>query len=176
MDHKDGMFQRGNGGSGVEMPEFKKLLEQSMEELRLKTMAHQKGWGFGKAARWSLDMSRGELIFTFDEGVMATCPAQIVGSFDGAEGTWLWAWANPSIAEELMRDSLRVRDYGQQHHIDRLTSAEWACTEADAWPMAALACKLSGAQGVYRGPAGTAFVFMTFGKVVLSRTSSLGAR
>jgi hypothetical protein len=143
----------------------------SMEELRLKTMGHQAGWGFGKAKRWSLDQSRGDLLFTFVDGVVATCPAQIVGSFDGADGIWLWAWANPSIADSLKRDSLRVRDYGHQLQIARLTSAEWPCTEADAWAMAALACKLCEAQGVYRGPAGTAFVFMTFGQVELTKKS-----
>ena len=166
MDQNVGVFQNG-GGNGAETPEFKRLLDMSMEELRLKTLGHQKGWGFGKAERWSLDLSQGDLIFTFD-GIVATCPAQIIGSFDSADGSWLWAWANPSIPDPLKRDSLRVRDYGQQHQIDRLTSAEWAGTEEDAWPMAALACKLCQAQGVYRGPAGTAFVFMTFASVVLS--------
>jgi uncharacterized protein DUF6882 len=159
---------RGNGG---ETPEFNALLDKSMEELRAKTMGHQAGWGFGKANRWSLDQSRGDLLFTFDDGVVATCPAQIVGSFDGADGSWLWGWANPSIADSLKRDSLRVREYGEQRQIARLTSAEWPCTEAEAWHMAALACKVCEAQGVYRGPAGTAFVFMTFGTVELNSKS-----
>jgi len=171
MDNSARLSGRGNGGNGGETPELKTLLDTSMEELRLKTMGHQAGWGFGKATRWSLDQSRGDLLFTFDGGVVATCPAQIVGSFDSEDGSWLWAWANPSIADSLKRDSLRVRDYGQKLQIARLTSAEWPCTEADAWSMAALACKLCETQGVYRGPAGTAFVFMTFGKVELSRKS-----
>jgi hypothetical protein len=158
-------------GNGVETPEFNGLLDTSMEELRLKTMGHQAGWRFGQARRWSLDQSRGDLLFTFDDGVVATCPAQIIGSFDSADGSWLWAWANPSIADALNRDSLRVREYVQQRQIARLTSAEWACTEAEAWRMAALACKLCEGQGVYRGPAGTAFVFITFGRVELSKKS-----
>jgi hypothetical protein len=159
---------RGNGG---ETPEFNALLDKSMEELRAKTMGHQAGWGFGKATRWGLDQSRGDLLFTFDDGLVAACPAQIVGSFDGADGSWLWGWANPSIADSLKRDSLRVREYGEQRQIARLTSAEWPGTEAEAWRMAALACKLCEAQGVYRGPAGTAFVFMTFGTVELNGKS-----
>jgi hypothetical protein len=156
---------RDNGG---ETPAFNTLLDTRIEELRVKIMCHQAGWGLGKATRWSLDQSRGDLLLTFDDGVVATCPAQIVGSFDGADGSWLWGWANPSIADSLKRDSLRVRDYGRQQQIARLTTAEWACTEAGAWSMAALACKLCEAQGVYRGPAGTAFVFISFGTVELS--------
>jgi len=167
MNQNAGVLQHG-GGNGVEPSEFKRLVDTSMEELRLKTMAHQKGWGFGKAARWTLDQSRGDLVFTFDDGVVATCPAQIIGSFDSADGSWLWAWANPSINGSLQRDSLRVKDYGHEQQIDRLTAAEWSGTEEDAWAMAALACKLCEAQGVYRGPAGTAFVFITFARVELS--------
>jgi hypothetical protein len=159
---------RGNAG---ETPEFNTLLDKSMEELRAKTMGHQVGWGFGKATRWSLDQSRGDLLFTFNDGVVATCTAQIIGSFDGADDSWLWGWANPSIADSLKRDSLRVREYGQQHQIARLTAAELPFTEEEAWRMAALACKLCEAQGVYRGPAGTAFVFIGFGKVELSGKS-----
>src|SRR5215469_6257883 len=136
---------RGSNGNG-ETPEFKALLDQSMEELRLKTTGHQAGWGFGKANRWSLDMSQGDLIFTFDRGVVATSPAQIVGSLDNESGSWLWGWANPSIPDALKRDALQVREYGQQQKIMRLTSEEWPCTEADAWQMAALACKLCEAQ------------------------------
>ena len=162
------IFGRGNADN-EETPEFKVLLDASMEELRLKTAGHQGGWRFGKSARWDIDQSRGDLIFTFDDGIIATCPAQIIGSFDSAGGTWLWAWANPSIADSLKQDSVKVRDYGQKHQIARLTSAEWPCTETDAWSMVALACKLCEAQGAYRGPAGTAFVFMTFGKVELSK-------
>jgi len=156
--------ERGN----TETPEFQTLLDKSMEELRSKTMGHQVGWGFGKADRWSLDLSKRDLLFTFDEGVVATCPAQIVGSLDSSEGSWLWAWANPSIPESLQRDSWRVREYGLQHQIARLTSAEWLCTEEEAWQMAALACKMCEAHGVYRGPAGTAFVFINFGSIVLN--------
>jgi hypothetical protein len=163
------LFGSATAASGGDTPEFKELLHSSMEELRLKTEAHQGGWRLGKSKRWDLDQTKGDLIFTFDDGVVASCPAQLVGSFDSAGGTWLWGWANPSIGDSLKRDALRVRDYGQEHKIVRLTSAEWPCTEADAWLMAAFACKHCGAQGVYRGPAGTAFVFISFGEVRLSK-------
>lgn len=146
--------------------EFKALLEKSMADLRAKTMGHT-AWGFGKADQWSLDMSQGDLVFTFANGVVATCPAQIIGSLDTSDGSWLWGWANPSIPDELKRDSLRIREYGEKHQIDRLTEAEWQGSEEDAWQMAALACTLCEAQGVYRGPAGTALVFISFGSVRL---------
>lgn len=164
----------GGGGAsadndGGETPEFKKLLETSMADLQVKTAGHRAGWRLGESKRWDLDQSRGDLIFTFSDGVIATCPAQIIGSFDTESRTWLWAWANPSIHDPLKRNSLRVREYGQQNNITRLTTAQWPATEADGWSMAALACKLCDAQGVYRGPAGTSYVFISFSQVNLSK-------
>jgi hypothetical protein len=167
------LFGGGHAGDGGETPEFKKLLEMSMADLQTKTAGHRAGWRLGESKRWDLNQSRGDLIFTFSDGVIATCPSQIIGSIDTESSTWLWAWAKPSLNDSLKRDSLRVKDYGQQHKITRLTSAQWPCTEADAWAMAALACKLCEAQGIYRGPAGTSYVFISFGQVNLSKMQNV---
>lgn len=167
MNQNANVIGRGVNGKG-ETPEFKTLLEKSMNDLRAKTMGHT-GWGFGKADQWSLDMSQGDLVFTFASGMVARAPAQIIGSLDTSDGSWLWGWANPSIPDKLKRDSARIREYGQQHKIERLIAEEWQGSEEDAWQMAALACTLCEAQGVYRGPAGTALVFISFGSVVLSK-------
>ncbi|WP_371873425.1 hypothetical protein [Massilia phyllostachyos] len=46
------------------------------------------------------------------------------------------------------------------------------CSEDEAWAFAAVANRLGNANGVYRGPDGTALVFMTFGEVKLSTPKS----
>jgi hypothetical protein len=43
------------------------------------------------------------------------------------------------------------------------------CDEADCWEFTALACQLCKAEGAYRGPGGTTLVFMTFGKITMSK-------
>lgn len=157
----------GNEDSG-ETPEFADFLQGSMEGLRLQTGAHQNTWHFGQEEQWDLAQDRGELSFTFPDKI-ATATAQIIGTFDTGTNTWMWAWANSSIAEPLTRDSLRVREYGEQHGIRRLTTPKWSGDEMDGWRMAALASRLCGSNGAYRGPAGTTLVFMTFGEVKLSQ-------
>ena len=154
----------GNG----ETSEFKAFIEGSMEGLRLQTEAHQGTWHLGKSERWDFSQDTAELIFTFPD-MIVRAPAQIIGSFDSREGSWMWAWANSSIANSLTRDSVRVREYGEQHHIRRLTTPSWPGEEMDGWHMAALANRLSESNGVYRGPAGMTFVFFTFGQVQLSK-------
>ena len=149
--------------------DFSTLQKMSVEELALKTQAYKEVWGLGKIERWDLSQNTGELVFSLPDGMKAVCPAQIIGTYNNEDGAWLWAWANPSIDEKLRADALKLRKYGEEHHIDRLTKSKWKGTEEDAWAMAALAVKLCGEQGAYRGPAGTTYVFIAFGEVKLGR-------
>jgi hypothetical protein len=152
----------------ISAPDFSKLVDSSMEELRLKTTAAQ-GWGLGKFARWGLNMDDGVLVFSNPDGYTASGPAQIIGSFDSLDNTWLWGWDNPSVPDALKKDALKVKAYGEQNGITKLTTAKWTATESNAWEMVALATKLCGSQGAYRGPAGTTFVFITFGTVQIEK-------
>ncbi|MEM7316566.1 MAG: DUF6882 domain-containing protein [Planctomycetota bacterium] len=97
------------------------------------------------------------------------CAAQIIGSFNTKDNSWLWAWDNPSVLDKLKAHALKLKEYGEEHGIERLTDRKWTGTEDDAWEMAALAVKLCDAQGAYRGPAGSTLIFMTFGKVKMSK-------
>jgi hypothetical protein len=148
---------------------FDTLIAQSMEELRLKTQAHNATWHLGEAD-WSVDQDQGQIVFEH-KGITATAPVQIVGTFDGDDSTWLWGWDHASVVPALQEHARRVREYGEDHGITRLTTKKLVCSENEAWEFAALACKLCDAQGAYRGPAGSAFVFMTFGKVTLTRSA-----
>lgn len=149
-------------------PAFKFLLERSMNELQAKTAAHDASWHLAEAD-WSVDQDTGEIVFDAPNGVVATAPVQIIGTYNSIDGTWLWSWDNPSIEPELQSHALQVRDYGEKHEIDQLTTRKFACTEDDAWLLTALACKLCGAQGAYRGPADSTFIFMTFGAVSIQK-------
>lgn len=152
-----------------ETPEFTAFLEASMEGLRLQTEAHQGAWRLGESDRWDFSQDTGELIFTFPDMEVRTA-AQIVGTFDSAQGTWMWGWANPSIDPRLVRDSTRAREHGAQHRIRRLTERKWPGEEIDAWRMTALTNRLCSSNGAYLGPAGSTYVFFTFGEVRLMRT------
>ncbi|MGZ9275415.1 MAG: DUF6882 domain-containing protein [Nitrospira sp.] len=148
-------------------PQFQLLIEQSMEDLRAKTAAHEAAWKLGQAS-WSVDQEAGTIVFTRPDGIAATALVQIIGTYNTQDGTWLWGWANPSLAPTLVDHSSRLRAYGQERGIERLTTRKLVCSEDGAWELTALACKLCDAQGGYRGPAGPTLVFMTFGTVALS--------
>lgn len=162
------LFRRDDSG---ETPEFLALVEGSVEGLRLQTSAHQGVWHLGEEERWNIDQDVGQLICTFPKMVVTTS-AQIIGTFDTEGRTWRWAWANSNVVDALKQDSLRVRAYGEQHRIRRLTEPGWPAEELDCWRMTALAAHLAGADGAYRGPAGRPHVFMTFRQIVLKKRQS----
>ena len=158
------------GQGSAQLPsDFSTLQKISMEELKLKTDAHRSAWGLDRINRWDLSQDSGELVFSLTGGMKAVAPAQIIGTYNTDDHTWLWAWANSSIEDKLKADALKVRKYGEEHHVDRLTDRKWVGTEDDAWAMVALAVKLCGEQGAYRGPAGPTKVFIAFGEVTLSK-------
>ena len=149
--------------------DFATLQKISVEELKLKTDAHRAAWGIDRIKRWDLNQDDGQLVLTFADGIKATAPAQIIGTYNTEDHTWLWAWDNPSIEDKLKSDALKLRKYGEEHDVDRLTQRKWVGAEDDAWAMVALAVKLCGEQGGYRGPAGPTLAFIAFGKVQLSK-------
>ena len=161
-------YSKPDGGGDGESPHFAAFLEGSMEGLRLQIEGHQNTWQFGREERWDFDQNSGELIFTFPDKI-AKAPAQIIGSFDSKTSTWLWAWANKSIAGALKRDALRVLEFGTERGIVRLTTAKREADEMESWRMTALANRICSSNGAYRGPVGATLVFMTFGEVQLAK-------
>jgi len=150
-----------------ETPKWRALADRAMEELRLKTEAHMGTWPLVESD-WSVDQDEGVIEFTTDE-VAAVAPVQIIGTYNVADETWLWGWANSSIVPELQRDSLRLQESAVELGFPWLAEPRIACSEDEAWELTAVACHLCGGQGAYRGPAGETLIFMTFGNVTLQR-------
>ncbi|MEL6183168.1 MAG: DUF6882 domain-containing protein [Myxococcota bacterium] len=150
-------------------PTLQALVDTATAELTARTAAHQ-SWGLGSFERWDLDQEQGVLRFSGPDGRIAEAPAQIAGSFNAANGSWLWAWNNRSIIPELRRSAERVRQFGSERGYEPLTSPRLSVSEEEAWELAALTMHLTKAEGVYRGPASdNLFVFIVFGEVRLGQ-------
>lgn len=148
--------------------ELRTEIDRAMAGLEALTAAHEGLWQIGRAA-WSVDQDAGTITFNSPKGMVATAPVQIIGSYDTRDRSWLWGWDNPSLQGPLTRDARLVRDFGRRKGYDLLTTSRLICPEERCWELTALACLLTKAQGAYRGPAGTTYVFMTFGQVSLSQ-------
>jgi len=146
--------------------------QQALEGLRVQSAAHASAWNFGSAENWAADQETGEIVFTFEDGTTARADMQIVGTYNADAGSFLWGWDHPSVKEPLREHAKLARKFGEEHHLPSYTQRMVACTEDEAWAFTATAARLGNANGAYRGPAGTAMVFMTFGEVSLKKEDS----
>ena len=151
--------------------DLRHAIERAVAELQAKTAGLDAIIHFADVD-WSVKQDAGTIVFERKDGMRATAPVQIIGTYNTADGTWLWAWDHPSVVTALRRDAEVVLAYGREHDIPALITRKVSCQETDCWEFTALACKLSNSQGAYRGPAGNTRVFMTFGKL---RLGSVGA-
>jgi hypothetical protein len=143
------------------------LLLQGEDMIEQLGAAHARAWGLGTAGRWDLDQRTGLITWTFPDKT-ATAPAQILGSFNAASESWLWAWANDSILPEMSRDARAVRDWGQVHGHRALTEPKVHGDASTAGALVALAVRITRATGYYKGGDSGAIPIITFGPVTLT--------
>jgi hypothetical protein len=153
------------GGDPLKEPapkDFPKFLDQCLDEFTKQQKTYARKWGIDDCERWDVDQAKGTITFTNTKKghKKLVGKVQIIGSFNSDDDTWLWGWANKTVDDELKKDALKLKAYGEKNKLKKLTQEQWEGEINDAWKMTALAVKLLGAEGAYRGPAGKLYVFM----------------
>lgn len=143
------------------------FIKQSVERLRTQTSTHAATWHLGEEANWAADQDTGRIRFTFKDGTIAEADVQIVGTYNTLDGTFLWGWDHPSVAEPLRKHATLAKEFGEKHGLSKYTERKVICSDDQAWEFMAVAARLAKANGAYRGPAGAALVYMTFGEIKL---------
>jgi len=141
-------------------------IQASVEKLEIATNSQSQEWGFGEEKAWTLDQDSGILNLEYFDSKVVHVPAQIIGTYNSEDEAFIWAWGNSSIDLELKTSSQLVKDFGEKHDLQELTTEKIFDEEHRIWQLTALAYYLSDAYGAYRGPISDSMhVFMTFGKI-----------
>ena len=140
---------------------YSEAIAVAREEMGDKNAALAQKYQLDKAA-WNVDQETGTIAFTVPGKKPLVAKVQIICTYNPADGTLLWGWANDHVQAPLKKAALALKAYGEKHGIDVMTAPKIECEEADCWDFAALALHLTSASGVYRGPTGGPLVFMTF--------------
>src|SRR5262249_52512268 len=115
------------------------FVEQSLNGLRAKTAAHSGTWQLDKALQRSTDLDTGTLVSTLQGGMIASAPCQIVGSYDGEDGAFLWGWDHPSVPDALRKHAQLAREWGEKHGMTDYTTLQIECSEEKVWEFTAVA-------------------------------------
>src|SRR5215470_11480726 len=101
-----------------------------------------------------------QLVFSDGGRPKVVADIQFVGSVSTETETWLWAWNNDSVAPELCKALLKVREYGEANEFPHLTIPKWHAHEIDGWEMTAITAFLLKAKGTYRSHSESGYTFM----------------
>ncbi len=136
------------------------FVSDAIDELTTKQDQLQDRFDLSKHERWDYDQETGQIVFS-NAGVSAVAAHfQIVGSISTVNDTWLWSWANFSLVPEIFERLVSVREFGETQRFPNLTTPKWPATEEDGWEMTAIAAKVLNADGAYRPPSKSGFLFM----------------
>ncbi|WP_326741042.1 DUF6882 domain-containing protein [Streptomyces sp. NBC_01022] len=165
-----GLFKRAkvaeSAGQTGEPVDLSVLLLQGEDMIDQLARAHM-SWGLGSADRWDLDQTTGIISWTFPDKT-ASAPAQILGSFSSASGSWLWAWANESILPAMSRDAGVFRDWAEAQGHPHLAQPKIDADVTAASTLVALAVRVTNATGYYKSPGSNSTLIITFGPVTLT--------
>jgi hypothetical protein len=148
-------------------PPISILLLQGHDMIEQTGAAHSSDWGLGSAERWDVDLSLGQIRWTFADH-MAAAPVQVLGSHNATQGEWAWAWALDGVPSAVRSDVERVREFGHRTKAPALTSPRLPADESSAADLAAIAFRITEATGFYRGSGSSSTLFFTFGPVVVT--------
>lgn len=99
--------------------------------------------------RWDLDPENKLIYFGDDERVGLVARYEVLGTYDPADGVWLWAWANPKLEAEAGRLAELAK---AQSDVPELTEPSSTGTETRAWTLAAVVGFLMEAETCFRIP------------------------
>lgn len=106
--------------------------------------------GLGQHERWSFSQETGTLTLAFPDGTEQAVAGQILASFDPADKSFVWAWDNPSLRDDLTKDASRALALGESLSEPALTTGKQHATFAHAAGLVMLAAQHAGAGGVCR--------------------------
>lgn len=139
---------------------WQELLADSMDALQHKQAQLIEQFDVGRHERWDYDQDSAQLIFSNNGEPAVIADMEAIGTLCTTSNTWLWAWANFSLLPAVLQRVPTVRSLGEQQGFARLTVPKWPAERADAWEMAAIACQVLHASGIYRVPSDNGYLFL----------------
>jgi hypothetical protein len=119
-------------------------------------------YGLNDWERWYYDDETGIIEFFNGDTVKLRINYLQVGTVSEISNTWLWAWANPNLGDNIKTDSKKLNELGEQKSFERLTKEKWNADEVDGWEMTSIMAYLTGAKGAYRIPGDSVIKFIVF--------------
>jgi len=142
-------------------PELEALVPAAGEWLAEQNMLLARRFGIGSENSFLFDQESGTLTLSFKGGRQLVAQAQVLGSFDPADRTFLWGWANPSIQPALTHAIATLRDQPPTTGENPFATSRHSVQFDNVTALLAVAGQKIGADGIYRGIGDSMSLFLS---------------
>ena len=145
--------------------EFDAFLDKCYQELKSKQDLLFSDYGLGKYDEYWFDQVAESIQFKKDGKVELEFIAIPVGSWSGKSNSWMWAWANNSITEELKQKALKIKGLAEYTGFDVFEKEAFEADEIMAHELTAMAVHHLKAIGMYIVPSENLKTFLALIKL-----------
>ncbi|MDH3342947.1 MAG: hypothetical protein OEM07_04410 [Gammaproteobacteria bacterium] len=114
---------------------------------------------------FDFDMVKGVIEFKQGSTVMVSANFVPVGSFNEAEQTWMWAWANGGVTGEMRQKAESIKVLNAKTDNEVFETEMVSADETIAWEIAAMACDHYQGEGVFAAPVEGLLIFMVLNDI-----------
>ena len=139
---------------------FVALVQESYADLEPKQKTFLAEYKADVHERWDWDQDRAKLIFSHNGAPQVEADIQFAGTLSTQSKTWMWAWANQSLSEQVKAASRTVKALGESTGFMALVAGRQDADEVDGWQLTTIMAQHVGAIGVYRTPDENGYTYM----------------
>ncbi len=100
-----------------------------------------------------------------DNGESLKLDIVCIGTWGYEDKTWVWAWSNVNLNEELRKQSTKLKELAKETGFELFTKEGFECEEAVARDLAFIGVHQLKAQGIYRIEVDKSYLFLGIMKV-----------
>ncbi|WP_442678475.1 DUF6882 domain-containing protein [Sphingomonas sp. ASY06-1R] len=131
-------------------PELEALLPAACDWIADQNQSLARQYGVGLETSFLFDQEDGTLTLAFKGGRKLVARAQVLGSFDPSDRSFLWGWANASLQPGLTRAVAALRDQPPAAGDNVFATPRHQVSFDNLTALLALAGQTIGADGLYR--------------------------
>jgi hypothetical protein len=147
--------------------DFRDYLTEAHNYLSAQQEICRTKYGIDDWERWYYDDDTGLIEFFNGDTLKLRITYQQVGTVSKTSNTWLWAWANHDLTDNIKLVSKKTNVLGEQREFERLTKQKWNADEVDGWEMTSIMAYLINAKGGYRIPGENVYKYIVFTNIEL---------
>lgn len=140
--------------------EFEIFIDQCYLELEDKQKFFLNHYGIGQYDEYWYDQASESIQFKKEGRVELEFGIVPVGSWSGNSKSWMWAWANKTVREELKTQSLKIKQLGDATGCNVFEQEAFEAEEITAHELTAMAVHHLDAMGMYIVPSGNLKIFL----------------